>query len=281
MCEFKIQELALLNYRRFENEKFTLNPRMNVFAGKNGSGKTTVLEAANVMLGAYLAAYKTYVPSRFVYNIKSADVRQKAQISEDSTIFTTGTISQYPCKISCIAKWGEQDKTIEFQRVILKEDARTKFGGSNPMQPTVIAWEEAISKADHSDIEVVLPLVLYLSTARLWKDGNKKATKRGVFSRTDAYNHCLDAQHGLDIAFRYLDTLKAVSMEENGGILFPAYQAILEAVINITVSLGLVWKFGMAGVLLGTVCSYGYRSFEIVFYTSRHLVKGCAKMRMI
>ena len=57
MCEFKIQELALLNYRRFENEKFTLNPRMNVFAGKNGSGKTTVLEAANVMLGAYLAAY--------------------------------------------------------------------------------------------------------------------------------------------------------------------------------------------------------------------------------
>lgn len=55
------------------------------------------------------------------------------------------------------------------------------------------------------------------------------------------------------------------------------YQAILEAVINITVSLGLVWKFGMAGVLLGTVCSYGYRSFEIVFYTSRHLVKDVQK----
>ena len=36
----------------------------------------------------------------------------------------------------------------------------------------------------------------------------------------------------------------------------------------------------MAGVLLGTVCSYGYRSFEIVFYTSRHLVKGCAKKSM-
>ena len=32
--------------------------------------------------------------------------------------------------------------TIEFQRVILKEDARTKFGGSNPMQPTVIEGEK-------------------------------------------------------------------------------------------------------------------------------------------
>lgn len=230
MCEFKIQELSLFNYRRFENKKFILNPRMNVFVGKNGSGKTTVLEAANVILGAYLAAFKTYVPSRFVYNIKSTDVRQKKQISEDSSILTTGEISQYPCKISCIAKWDDQDKTIEFQRLILKEDARTKFGGSNPMQPMVIEWEKEISKADHSDNKVILPLVLYLSTARLWKDGNKKSVKKGVFSRTDAYSHCLDAQHGLDMAFRYLDTMKAVSVEENGGKMFPAYDAILNAV---------------------------------------------------
>ena len=230
MCEFRIQELSLFNYRIFENKKFTLNPRMNVLVGKNGSGKTSVLEAVNVMLGAYLAAYKTYVPSRFVYNIKSTDARQKAQISEDSTILTTGTISQYPCKVSCKAQWDKKGEPIEFQRVILKEDARTKFGGSNPMQPTVIEWEQKISRADHSDNEVILPLVLYLSTARLWKDGNKKAVKKGVFGRTEAYSHCLDAQHGLDIAFRYIEMLKAVAVEENGGKLFPSYEAILKAV---------------------------------------------------
>lgn len=230
MCEFRIQELSLFNYRIFENKKFTLNPRMNVLVGKNGSGKTSVLEAVNVMLGAYLAAYKTYVPPRFVYNIKSTDARQKAQISEDSTILTTGTISQYPCKVSCKAQWDKKGEPIEFQRVILKEDARTKFGGSNPMQPTVIEWEQKISRADHSDNEVILPLVLYLSTARLWKDGNKKAVKKGVFGRTEAYSHCLDAQHGLDIAFRYIEMLKAVAVEENGGKLFPSYEAILKAV---------------------------------------------------
>lgn len=46
------------------------------------------------------------------------------------------------------------------------------------MQPTVIAWEKEIAQADHSDNEIVLPLVLYLSTARLWKDGNKKTVKK-------------------------------------------------------------------------------------------------------
>ena len=230
MCEFNIQELNLANYRRFENETFTLNPRMNVFAGKNGSGKTTVLEAANVMLGAYLAAFKTYVPSRFVFNIKTGDVRWKAQISDDNTILTTGMVPQYPSGVSCTAQWDKSEEPIKFQRVVLKEDARTKFGGSNPMQPTVVEWERKISEADHSEEDVVLPLVLYLSSARLWKDGNKTSVKKGVFSRTDAYSHCLDVQHGLDLAFRYIQTLKTVAMEENDGKLFPAYEAIQQAV---------------------------------------------------
>ena len=36
MCEFNIQEIELFNYRQFEDKKFVLNSRMNVFAGKNG-----------------------------------------------------------------------------------------------------------------------------------------------------------------------------------------------------------------------------------------------------
>lgn len=59
------------------------------------------------------------------------------------------------------------------------------------------------------------------------------------------------------------------------------HQAGLEAAINIVVSLALVWNMGMAGVLLGTVCSYGYRSFEIILYTNRYLIPGTAKPAFI
>ncbi|MEG2784387.1 MAG: polysaccharide biosynthesis C-terminal domain-containing protein [Lachnospiraceae bacterium] len=51
-------------------------------------------------------------------------------------------------------------------------------------------------------------------------------------------------------------------------------QAILEAVINLTVSLALIARFGMVGVLFGTVCSYAYRSTEIMIYNARKLVKN-------
>lgn len=74
----------------------------------------------------------------------------KHQISDDNTILTTGMVPQYPSGVSCTAQWDKSEEPIKFQRVVLKEDARTKFGGSNPMQPTVVEWERKISEADHS-----------------------------------------------------------------------------------------------------------------------------------
>ena len=50
-------------------------------------------------------------------------------------------------------------------------------------------------------------------------------------------------------------------------------QAIREAVINLIVSMALVGKFQMIGVLIGTICSYGYRSLEIILYNNKFIVK--------
>ena len=66
MQNFYIERIELHNYRKFENVEFKLDRNMNLLIGENASGKTTILEAVTVALGAYLAAYRTYVPSRFV-----------------------------------------------------------------------------------------------------------------------------------------------------------------------------------------------------------------------
>ncbi len=54
-------------------------------------------------------------------------------------------------------------------------------------------------------------------------------------------------------------------------------RAILEAAINLSVSLILVFKLGMVGVLIGTLCSYAYRSTDIIIYNATKLVKGSLK----
>jgi O-antigen/teichoic acid export membrane protein len=49
-------------------------------------------------------------------------------------------------------------------------------------------------------------------------------------------------------------------------------RAIMEAVINLVVSLILVIPYGMEGVLFGTLCSYAYRSIDVMIYSARRLI---------
>lgn len=230
MCNFWIQNIEVTNYRKFENRSFQLNQTMNVFAGKNGTGKTAMLEAATVMMGAYLSAYKKYVPSQYVFNLSSeADAHKKVMTSYQEDVLTAGGVPQYPCKVSCTAVWGEPNNSVKFQRVIEKRGGRTKFDGTNPMQPKVVEWENAISKADHSDDDLILPLVLYLSSARLWNE-NKTTTRKEIYSRTEAFNSCLGKKHGAEFAFDYIKMMQTVAMEEKNGKSYPAYDAILNAI---------------------------------------------------
>ncbi|MDL2250608.1 hypothetical protein LJC51_08145 [Lachnospiraceae bacterium OttesenSCG-928-J05] len=58
-------------------------------------------------------------------------------------------------------------------------------------------------------------------------------------------------------------------------------QATVEAIIKIVVSLVLINKMGMNGVLLGTVCSYIYRSAITLMYNAKNLVLGSGKVTAI
>jgi len=49
--------------------------------------------------------------------------------------------------------------------------------------------------------------------------------------------------------------------------------SIIEAVINIVVSIGMVWHFGLVGVAFGTVAALGYRTIYLVIYLSKNILE--------
>lgn len=49
--------------------------------------------------------------------------------------------------------------------------------------------------------------------------------------------------------------------------------AIIEVVINICVSVTLVFKFGLIGVAIGTLAAMSYRTIYFVFYLKNHILK--------
>ena len=50
-------------------------------------------------------------------------------------------------------------------------------------------------------------------------------------------------------------------------------RSIIEALINVIVSLILVRTWGLEGVLIGSVCSYAYRTIDLIVYSSRHILQ--------
>lgn len=226
MEKFYLKDIELLNYRKFDDSKFEFNPQMNVFIGKNASGKTSVLEAVTVILGAYLAAYKEYVPSRFVHNISDNDVLRKS-LKPIKSIAMTATVKQFPCIVSGKIVWDKEE--MKCKRGLEKEGGRTKFIGRNPMREKVLEWEKTIKMADGSDEQQIYPLVLYLSSARLWNE-NRTGEIEKIPSRTDAYQRSLDKKRSSQSAFEYIKLLGNIATEENDGIPLPAYEVIMNAV---------------------------------------------------
>lgn len=126
MEQFYLKNIELLNFRKFDHSIYELNPRMNVFIGKNASGKTAVLEAATIILSAYLTAFKEYVPSRFVQSISENDVLRKS-LKPVRNIAVASSIKQFPCTVSSRIMWD--GNLMKCTRSLEKEGGRTKFIG--------------------------------------------------------------------------------------------------------------------------------------------------------
>lgn len=55
-------------------------------------------------------------------------------------------------------------------------------------------------------------------------------------------------------------------------------RAIIEAILNLGISLILVRPLGISGVLIGTCVSYLYRTLDVIVYSSRHFTAGSLKL---
>jgi AAA15 family ATPase/GTPase len=68
----RIDELTIQNFKCFENETFHFNPHFNVVIGKNGSGKSSLLDAVAMATSSYISGLIS--PGYFKW-IQSIEIR--------------------------------------------------------------------------------------------------------------------------------------------------------------------------------------------------------------
>ncbi|TKD08379.1 AAA family ATPase [Polyangium fumosum] len=193
----KIHALHIENFRGFEMLDVTFHPSMTVLIGENGAGKTALLEALAVALGALFRS----IPGETGRSLRLTDARHR--IYEHA-----GMLDLQPQGPVRVAARGRLDgQPVRWVRSMRVDDSPPEFYRTrSSLRPISARLAAAVKAGEPRD----LPVVGYYGAERLGVWRYKKIDpKRGIGSRFDGYMDALDPtpNHRLLAEWIYQQTL--------------------------------------------------------------------------
>lgn len=210
----KLNSIDIINFRGFHEEHFDLDSRMNVIVGNNTAGKTTILQAIQIALGAYLQSL-TIIPTDRSY-------RRNFTMIDRPMFFNKSKNDFYPAEGNPIVSVeaevvthtveNEIRKTIHWYREAKGNSTIHSKKNVGELMDVVNEWM-TYRKSDDENTNVVLPLVLAFGADRI--DNNYKLfekTKERVSKIAKAYKFALheyvDFRSALNWIYKYDSTAK-------------------------------------------------------------------------
>lgn len=175
-----LERIELSNYRCFAHLAVPMHPELTVLIARNGAGKTSVMDAIAIAFGTFVGGFLAGTG----IGANQRDVRLRLTNPELREMEP-----QYPLKITAVGMVNGLQ--ITWSRNVNSSKSGTTIKDAKPL--TLIGEDLQRAVTDHKP--VVLPLLAYYGTGRLWKQ--KKVTERKAFSsefhsRTSGYQDCLD-----------------------------------------------------------------------------------------
>lgn len=212
----KIKRLKIKNFRCYEDIELELKEDYTVLVGINGAGKTTVLDAISIALGGYISNFD----GMGIYGINKSDSHYKmyelgSRIEREH---------QFPVEISVTGKI--ENKNIKWYRALNKENGRTTNTGAKE----IIAYATDVQeKVKAGNKEILLPLIAYYGTGRLWMQKREKSSKdsKENFSRLKGYVDCLDSASNEKLMLKWFEKMTYLELQEAEKI--PELEAVKRA----------------------------------------------------
>ncbi len=190
----KINNLTLINYRRFEHQSFGFNDHFTAIIGDNATGKTQVLQAIVTLLSQYqfkmlrtkLSKAKTGEMEVHA-EISTSDVHHKSHVFDNKNGSHQVRMEYvYPSIISATVN----NKEYVFCR---RDDATDEDNVRSSVFDRLA--EDNLRKIQEQE-NVTLPVLACYGTRRLWNKKNRSVDK--IPSRTDGYRWSLDSYVDFD-----------------------------------------------------------------------------------
>lgn len=205
-----LEKLKLHNFRCYEKLEIDFNRQLTVLVGKNGSGKTTVLEAIAIALGTWFVGFN--IVNAKGINKRTDPLRKAYQIGATDDVQT-----QFPVEIEAWGKIEEsKDQILHWKRELYTPTGTMTTIDAKEIVEYAAEYQKAISEGR---TDIYLPMVAYYGTGRLWDYHRQK--RNDVFkvsSRTNGYIDCLDGTANVKLMmdwFQIMTINKYQRQEEN------------------------------------------------------------------
>jgi len=169
----KLLNLKIQNFRRFETLNVDFHPELTVIVAKNGQGKTSILDAATMVLGTFVGAFD-FGKAKHI-EVKDARYHRLENSSVSEQVFPV----RLEASLSCISQPIFRELNSSKGKTTIKGAALLTNYGKQLMEEV-------------RDLnEVTLPLMSYYGSGRLWHS-HKNMSRKSVLSesRTMGYEDC-------------------------------------------------------------------------------------------
>jgi predicted ATP-binding protein involved in virulence len=185
----RIDRLDLRNFRCFAESAIELHPQLTVLVAENGLGKTAILDAIGIALGLFV---DTIAGTRQFHGFHRSDVR----LIQESGSMRPALPTEF------MASGHVAGRTIHWRRALNGYGlrARTTNKGAENLREAAQQLRQSVEgeTAGNSESQpLILPLVAFYGTGRLWSEHRLTEAKRtnvvAARGRMSGYTDCLSS----------------------------------------------------------------------------------------
>jgi predicted ATP-binding protein involved in virulence len=192
----QINRIQLKNFKGFDDAEFQFNPQFNVLIGDNGTGKTAILDALAVSVGSYLLG----IGSAQARSIYSEDIRRQD--------FGESLEPQLPVIVS--AEGEIEGQPIKWQRAKNSFEGRTTVKEARELINIAKFHTQQVSQGK----PVILPVISYHGTGRLWKERRQTINTRPKSSRMSGYFNSLEPVSSSKVFLEWFKTMEIAAIQK-------------------------------------------------------------------
>ena len=217
----KLNNIRITNYRCFKEADIAFDDHITLIVGKNGAGKTAILDAVAVAVSTFLLGI---------------DGGVSRSISKDDARYEfhdlNGTVDpqhQFPVSIDSVGDCLD-NQAVKWVRSLNSENGNTTVKEAREL--TTIS-KKAQNRIMTGDKSLVLPLISYYGTGRLYAQKKEKKNIKSLteFKRQVGYVDCMAAESNEKLMLNWFQTqtLKCLQEQQRTGVICKCFERISSA----------------------------------------------------